>query len=56
MRLPDGVVLHLFRIVLVVQGCATMARVAKQEYIRVRSAMFTPEIAITLENSLIDTY
>lgn len=56
MRLPDGLLLRLFCNALVVQRCATMARVAKQEYIRVRSAISTSEIAITLDESFIDPY
>lgn len=36
MRLPAIVLLHGFCIALVVEGCATMARAAKQKYVRVR--------------------
>jgi len=56
MRAPAGILLHLLCIALIVPGCATMVRVAKQEYIRVRSAISTSEIAITLDESFIDTY
>jgi len=56
MRAPTGILLHFFCIALVVQGCATMARVVKQEYIRVRSALSTSKIAIILDESFIDTY
>jgi len=47
--------LQIFCIALIVQGCATMVRVAKQDYLRVRSAISTSEIAITLDESFIDT-
>src|SRR4030066_476784 len=56
MRAPTGILLHFFCIALVVQGCATMARVVKQEYIRGRSALSTSKIAIILDESFIDTY
>jgi hypothetical protein len=56
MRAPPGILVHIFCIAIVAQGCATMARVAKQEYIQVRSAISPSEIEITLDDSFIDTY
>ncbi len=54
MRAPAGILLRLSCVALVVQGCATMVRVAKQDYLRVRSAISTSEIAITLDESFVD--
>lgn len=54
MRGPTGILLHIVCLAVVVQGCATMTRVAKQEYIRVRSAVSSSEIDITLDDSFID--
>lgn len=53
-RASAGRLLQLFCIALIAQGCATTVRVAKQDYIRVRSAISASEIAITLEESFID--
>ncbi len=49
-----GVPVCLVCTALLVQGCAATARVAKQEFIRLRSAISTSEIAITLDDAFID--
>ncbi len=54
--LRAGVPLCLVCTALLVQGCAATARVAKQEFIRVRSAISSSEIAITLDDSFIDAF
>lgn len=54
LRGPASLLRGLFCIALVVQGCAATARIAKQEFIRVRSAISSSEVAITLDDSFID--
>jgi len=56
MRAPASILLRSFGIALVVQSCASTTRLAKQEYIQVRSAISTSEIAITLDESFVNTY
>ncbi len=56
MRSLEGILLNLLCIALLLQGCAIVVRKAKQEYIRVKSAVSTSEINITLHDSFIDTY
>ena len=56
MRAAASLLLPSFGIALVLHGCAAMTRVAKQEYMQVRSAVSTSEIAIALDESFINTY
>ncbi len=54
MRAPLRVLWKTACIALALQGCAAAVKVAKQEYITVRSAVSTADVAITLRNSFID--
>ncbi len=56
MREHAGVLPALFCAALALQGCAGAVRLAKQEYIEVRSAVSSSEIEITLRNSFIEAY
>jgi hypothetical protein len=55
-RRHPGRFLSLSGIVLVVSGCALIVQKAKQQYIRVESAISSSEISITLQNSFIEAY
>ncbi len=55
-RPAAGVPLCLVCALLAVQGCAATARVATQEYVRVRSAISASTVSITLERSFVETY
>jgi hypothetical protein len=48
--------LSLFCVALLLPGCALVVREAKKQYIRVESAISSPEITITLQDSFIRTY
>ncbi len=56
MRVPHDTLAGLACAVLVLQGCAALVRVAKQEYITVRSAVSASDVEITLHNSFIEAY
>lgn len=55
-RRRPGRFLSLSCIALVLSGCALIVQKAKLQYIRVESAISSSEIAITLQNSFIETY
>ncbi len=54
MRARAGILPTLFCISLMLHGCAAAVRVAKQEYVEVRSAVSSSEIEITLRDSFIE--
>jgi hypothetical protein len=56
MRTRIGILLSLLCLVLLLQGCATVVREAREGYMQVKSAISTSEIQITLDNSFIHTY
>src|SRR6266404_2610174 len=55
-RRHPGRFLSLSAIALVLSGCALIVQKAKQQYIRVESALSSSEITITLLNSFIEAY
>ncbi len=54
MRAPARILLEFLCTALALQGCAAAVRVAKQEYLTVRSAVATSEIEISLHDSFIE--
>ncbi len=56
MAVPARILLSLLCFTLLPQGCAAVVREVKQDYIRVRAAIFTSDIDITLHDSFIETY
>jgi hypothetical protein len=55
-RRRPGRFLSVFSAALGLTGCALLVQQAKKQYIRVESAVSSSEIAITLQNSFIETY
>ena len=51
-----GVAVGFFSVSLCLQNCADVAREAKTDFVRVRSAISSSEVEITLENSFIEHY
>ena len=55
-RRHPGRFVSVFAAALVLSGCALIVQKAKQQYIRVESALSSSEITITLQNSFIEAY
>src|SRR5438445_6729428 len=55
-RWRPGRFLSLSGIALGMAGCAVIVQTAKEQYIRMESAISSSEIAITLQNSFIEIY
>src|SRR5215471_4553560 len=55
-KCATGMALYCFGIVLAIHGCAEVIREAKTNYVKVKSAIGSSEIEITLENSFVERY